>query len=201
MKVTNKKHLALAYLTQSIYYLQLSESVFSETKKQGNRHIIVSSTPIIDYEERTKWSDFNIIFPTLFVFYHGLELMLKGLLILSGQKPKPNHHLLVLLNNLTNKSEIDLAFINTIKKYIIEKELEKTPLGDWLKKNKLNVDGLYEWLRYPTDKNQLDIVENYPLQYKQDKILPFLEGIVSDSKILRTLAVSFYRKMVPESLD
>ena len=195
MKVKNKNHLALAYLTQSIHYLLLAESVFFETKQQGNKHIVISDTFITNYEEKTKWSDFNVIFPSLFVFYHGLELLMKGLLTLLENDPETNHRISILFSSLQNNSEIEPELRDKLQKYISTEEIDKTPLGEWLQKNKLSIDNLYERLRYPTDKSQSNITNNQPLEYKGDKMLPFLGEIIIDSKILRKLMVSLYRKI------
>ncbi len=196
MKIEDKKHLALAYLTQSIHYLLLSESVFLESVKQGNKYIIISDTEIIDFEEKTKWSDFNIIFPTLFVFYHGLELLMKGVLTLYNIDLKATHRVSVLFTNLEDCEEVDIELSSILKEYILENQLSHTPIGEWLKENNLNIDNLYERLRYPTDKNQLTLTNNQTLKYKGDEMIPFLEKIIANSGLLRKLIVSIYKKNV-----
>ena len=108
----DKKSLALAYLTQSIKYLDLAEKIFEQMVNKGNPHVVTSiggkhepESIWKDYCEQTKWSDFNIIFPALFIFYHGIELMIKGLFPLMGSEIPFGHidHKSDLLDKLKNE--------------------------------------------------------------------------------------------------
>ena len=111
----DKKSLALAYLTQSIKYLDLAEKIFEQMVNKGNPHVVTSiggkhepESIWKDYCEQTKWSDFNIIFPALFIFYHGIELMIKGLFPLMGSEIPFGHidHKSDLLDKLKNEKGI-----------------------------------------------------------------------------------------------
>ena len=76
-----KFNLARHFLTLSETYFFLVRNVLEENVKQGNLHLVTLDKEISEeeYDEMTKWSDFNI-FPILFNFYHGLELLMKGFL-------------------------------------------------------------------------------------------------------------------------
>ena len=70
-------------LTLSSEYLDLVKNIADKNIEQGNPHII-SDVMMTEkkYEEMTRWSDFIISIPSLSNFYHGLELLLKGFLML-----------------------------------------------------------------------------------------------------------------------
>ena len=96
-----KFNLARHFLTLSETYFFLVRNVLEENVKQGNLHLVTLDKEISEeeYDEMTKWSDFNI-FPILFNFYHGLELLMKGFLILTDNyKLKIDHDLEKALND------------------------------------------------------------------------------------------------------
>lgn len=199
----NKKPLAIAYLTQSIKYLELAEEVFGQMVRYGNKHTVVGGGGENkmddiwkDYHEQTKWSDFNIIFPTLFLFYHGIELMIKGLFPLLGSEI-PLGHKSDLLTTLKKQNGVKEEIVNIVDKYLNFDKLKQSPLGDWLQKNKLDVDDLYERLRYPTDKKHSILTNNLPLKYQEEKMIPFAKQIICDSEKLRALFVSQLNEIYP----
>jgi hypothetical protein len=53
-----------------------------------------------EYEEHIKWPDLNIIEPTLFNFYHGIELSLKSLIRAKDAELKNDHKLQIFWRNL-----------------------------------------------------------------------------------------------------
>ncbi len=196
MTSEKNEHLSLAFMSQSIDFLLLTEAVFEETLKQGNRHIIGSFLRVENYHEQTKWSDFNVIFPTLFIFYHGIELMMKGLLLLFGRELKHSHKLTELYAELKLINQKDLEFLVLVfSKYIESSNLVDTTLGNWLNKNQLNVNDLYERLRYPVSKNKTKLADNWPLIYQEERGISFIENILNDSKKMRELSVNISREL------
>ena len=201
-----EKSLALAYLTQSIKYLDLAEKIFEQMVNKGNPHVVTSiggkhepESIWKDYCEQTKWSDFNIIFPALFIFYHGIELMIKGLFPLMGSEIPFGHidHKSDLLDKLKNEKGIKIEIIEKIDKYLNFEKLKGTPLGDWMEINNININDLYERLRYPTDKSHLILTDNLPLKYQGEKMIPFAKQIIKDSKRLREVSVSQLNEIYP----
>ncbi len=66
-------------------YFQLTRNCLEELIKSGNSNYLRTnfdeniSKEDSDFalKERTKWSDYNVIQPILFNFYHSLELLMK----------------------------------------------------------------------------------------------------------------------------
>lgn len=194
----NKERLPLAYMTMGGKYLLLAENILQEMVSHDNPHIIATDNENIwdEYFEKTKWSDFNIIFPTLFLFYHGIELTMKGLTSLLGFEISPNHKK-DYLAQLEKNDELDKQILGIIKKYFDLSQLSGTPLSDWVTKNNLDVDNLYERLRYPTNKGLIGLTDDWPLKYKEQEMLPFAKMIINDSKQLRSLSLIQFHKIYP----
>jgi hypothetical protein len=99
------------------------------------------------YEEKTKWNDFNIGVPVLFNYYHGLELLMKGLLQEVHVKPeKQNHKLTDYFNQIVeNKSKFSTKIIDNLKTFL----LQDNPFEMFFTDNNGSVDDFYIMLRYP----------------------------------------------------
>ena len=88
---------AFSFWTVSFQYLMLVENISRETTSNRNPlgHMKdVKKGPITEDEllDATRWSDHILIIPLLFNLYHGIELLVKGfLLITPGVDVKPRH--------------------------------------------------------------------------------------------------------------
>lgn len=68
---------AISFFTVSSQYLHTSKLLLEKMYEYENMHIIVTDDESWEYyEEKTKYSDFNIILPVLFNLYHGLVFSL-----------------------------------------------------------------------------------------------------------------------------
>ena len=118
---------------------------------QGNRTTIISKSDgerdnWDKYEELTRWNDFNIGVPILFNFYHGLELMLKGLILeCGGNLEAKNHKLSNLLGKLkSSESPPSDGVIQIFDKYV-----NHGPFIEFFNSNDSNIDNFYQLLKYP----------------------------------------------------
>jgi hypothetical protein len=108
---------ALGFLTLAMYYHNLAGNVLCKIQ-ESNPHIVVGSKGIVDkYDEITKWSDFRVLIPTLFLFYHGLELQLKGLLAFHN-KVDTIHSLEKLLLLIKKEKSFPPEIITVAEKHI-----------------------------------------------------------------------------------
>lgn len=139
------------YIGLSYQFLNLSREAIKEMELQGNRTTIITASDDDKddwdkYEQLTRWNDFNIGVPILFNFYHGIELMLKGLILECGQNLEHrNHKLSQLLVKLKNA---DSPPSNGIIE-IFEKYVNHGPFIEFFKSNDSNVDNFYQLLKYP----------------------------------------------------
>lgn len=181
---------ALGFLTLAMNYHHLAESVL-EKIEESNIHIVFGTKGTVDrYGEITKWSDFRVLIPTLFLFYHGLELQLKGLLAFHD-KVNTIHSLQKLLSEVKKDGIFPEEIINVAERHI---DVEK--INIFLKKfitdNKLSVDDLYMALRYPTDRKLSGDFSYLGLKYKEDKIIPYVKLLIADCKILNEKTGEYY---------
>ncbi len=135
-------------------------------EKQGNHYIILSAGSASEeetwdnYHEKTRWNDNNIALPVLFNFYHGIELILKGLTIQCGSHFERTHILSELLNNLSKSKkppQNDLLVL-------LEEILDFDPNG-FYSENKTSSDKAYLLFRYPEvyndeDKKKYQVLSN-----------------------------------------
>ncbi len=124
-------------------------------EKQGNDLDIFSDGEMTDdeswenYENETRWSDQNIGVPTLFNFYHGLELLMKGLIERSGYQLKSNHKLTELLATVKEIPEVTDSLIEALEIHLYD----DNPFFEFFQENGGNVDKYFELLKYPESKN------------------------------------------------
>jgi len=187
---------ALLFLTLGTKYFNLVFNSLGETVKSGNPHIVSSDTEETiwdNYFEKTKWSDFMIIEPILFNFYHGLELFLKGLLLLCSQdNVKAQHGLLNLFKQIDPIDSIAKDVKEIIREHLVISEND-TFLYTFLKENNASIDQLYEALRYPSDKSFQNLNSYISLHYKEDGVIEYFKKIMQDIKTIQKFGVAFYR--------
>jgi len=186
----NKNQLKILWLfTIANKYFHLSKIVFEESLKSWN---IWMSENIDDtiYDEETKRSDFNIIIPNLFLFFHWIEVLLKWYTLLYWENSKHNHNIWVLYNNLQSKYAI--KDIHILEKYIIKEKLIY-PLNIFLKENNEDINMYYSFFRYSYNKSE-KIYKYLKLHYQEDKNKPLMRNIIQDINILNRSSVKAYRK-------
>lgn len=186
----------LALMTLGIKYLQLVQGVLRETIAQGNQHMLIFDREFswVEYHEQTRWSDFNVAEPVLFNFYHGLELIMKGLLhLVNGQQVQPSHDLENLLKAILKDTRFSAGIKNIFERHLMVKNLPPQ-LRDFLNQNHLDVDMLYGALRYPGDVKLVKINNYWRLHYNEKNAVPYFESIISDSNSLCVESVKLYRE-------
>ncbi|WP_274475610.1 HEPN domain-containing protein [Mangrovimonas aestuarii] len=160
-------------------FLQLSINAIEEMNKQGNATSIFMDGNLSDedaeleFAERTKWNDLNIGIPILFNFFHGIELILKGLIIhCGGELVGKNHKLTNLLENLKNTPNAPSdSLIEHFKNVLHNNEL-----SDFFTLNNKTVDSFYILFKYPEEKNG-ESIKFYQIRGKQK------EGLIRFNQI------------------
>lgn len=193
----NKFAVGLAFLTLSNKYLLLVRNILDENIKQGNLWMITGENEISlqDYDEKTKWSDFNIIIPTLFNFYHGIELLLKGFLILKINL-KFDHKITNLFGAFKDQYIESDNISDILKKYIDSQDSSMPEiLKSSIQNNDKTIDDLYEFLRYPASKNIMKIHNYFDLKYKDIDGVNFFSNLKNDTDLLIKKSVQLYSKI------
>jgi hypothetical protein len=140
-----------SYITLGYNFLQMTINSIDEMEKRGNKSLIISDGCLsqqateIYVSDITNWNDFTIGIPILFNFYHGVELVLKGLNLICGNNDvQYSHKLSDHVNSLrlcnNPPDAILLAFFEALLKY--------DPNG-FFEKNKSNSNQFYILFRYP----------------------------------------------------
>jgi len=173
--------------------------------KGKNPSVIISNTFIEkDFNEKTKYCDYSIIYSLLFLFYHWMELILKGfLLVLVKDDPKTkkpdtkkiaHHNIIKLLKEFKENYSCEKDIINFIEKYALKNNMPSFLKG-FFDKNELLVKDYFNYFRYPLDKN-FDIICDYKtITHTDKKGLTFFEDLLKDINKCQPLIVKLGRKI------
>lgn len=196
----NKENLnALLFLTLGSKYLNLVHNVLEETIKSNNAHIVVSDGNFSweDYYQKTKWSDFFIIEPVLFCLYHGFELTIKGLILLVDErKAESVHSISILYKKLLTLEKVPKDIKDIVGKYVAPSD--NNLISGFLAENSRDIDGLYESLRYPADKDFQSLNSYFRLHYKEAEALEEYKTILQDIRSLQASGTKFYKAYTQE---
>ncbi len=198
--------LALSFWTTAFQYLILVENISRETASQGNVAVIVrpysKGSPIIakESEEETRWSDLRIIIPLLFNLLHGIELLVKGFLFLDpAEILAKRHNLSELREKFKRKYPGQEILSRFLDKYTSEGHMPEL-LRRFLTENSLQVNELYQTLRYPTpDFTTMRVYSS--LKYQGEEGIPFFSDLHEDVYSVRLAAVSLGRSLEPRTAN
>ena len=182
-------------------YITMVENTLEKAIKSGNPSVIISDSYITDQDliNKTKYCDYSIIIPLLFLFYHWIELVLKAFLLVLVKEDadikKISHHNVIKLlkefkNNFSNEKDIIIFF----EKYI-KKDNMPNLLKMFFNKNNLSVRNYYNFFRYPLDKN-FNIKYDYSsIQYTNKEGLTFFKDLLKDINIYKKHIVRLGRDL------
>jgi len=183
MTLKEKSYKILLFSDQ---YITMVTNTLEMAIKSGNPSVIISDRYITDQDliNKTKYCDYSIVDPLLFLFYHWVELVLKGFLLVlvkeDGDIKKIAHHNIIKLlkefkNNFSNEKDI----INFFEKYTKKNNMPNV-LKMFFNKNNLSVKNYYNFFRYPLDKN-FNIKYDYSsIQYTNKEGLTFFKDLLKD---------------------
>ena len=143
------------YIGITYQFWNLVRESINEMEKIKNVSLLISGhdSNISDaesweiYEEKTKWNDFKIGVPVLFNYYHGLELLMKGLLQEINVEPRKKNHKLTeyYAQIIVHESKFTPEIINTLGQFLKKNNRFEKFFTD----NGGSVDDFYIMLRYP----------------------------------------------------
>ena len=193
-----KYNIALSFWTLSFQYLMLVQNGAGEIVSNGNPWNMLSDFPMSpnEYNEATRWSDHTISIPLLFNLLHGIELLIKGFLILNQYEDmKKSHYIIDLCNRFYRAYPNEKVLNQFFYKYTCEHKMPNI-MKNFLKDNNINIKSLYQGLRYPSPDFQ--VIRNYrSLKYKGEAGVHFFSDLESEIQEVRKAAVTFGRNLEP----
>lgn len=194
----------LSFLKISLDYLHTTENILEQMIGDGNQHVTSGDYSGMEniqkrYTESTKSSDFNVVLPMLFLFYHGIETLLKGLLFLknpdSDSVIKHQHNLKKLLNE-TKISYPELSFIKSLEKYLVRSDQTPLILKEFIDSNAdiKDINDLYSALRYPTDTSKKENYHYSKLKEREEEGILFAKELKELIGDICLQTVKKYRK-------
>ena len=169
-------------------FLRLVKNCLTESIIAENPSFLITSPKSLEetapeYEQYTKWSDFRVLIPILFNYFHGLELTLKGmcyLLEFNQHDPsarKISHKLSDWLSKFRTLYPQEENFASLIRESIYPCDKLYVLKNFYQANNLANSDIFYEILKYPYNK-KFDVDYNYAdLGPNGEGSIPFFERI------------------------
>lgn len=191
-KLLNDNFNEFLYLSQK--YLLTSKALLQNLEEYGNNNAVISENEISEEElnEKTKYCDYNIMVPTLYLFYHGLELLMKGIIISFKAEIKFNHKLTELLSNINNIDFIDIEYKDLLSKYI-SNPYTINFIKSFIKNSSISIDEIYEALRYPVLKGKKEVSYD-SMQYQGENIIEDCIKMTRDIDILIKKTIKIVRR-------
>jgi hypothetical protein len=182
--------IAVRHFMLSDNFFQLVESVLTETLSHNNV-ALYAGPPREDitehYRQMTKWSDFRILIPTLFNFFHGIELILKAANYkITPPLGQPNHKLTQLFAKFKSNYPTSTELIRIFEKYIFPSAIDCKILNSFYASNKMEDSGqFYEVFKYPYSKNFQFDFDYSELRNLESDGTDFFMQIIKDIQIIR----------------
>lgn len=182
-----------AILGSAVQFLHLVESVLNESLDQENANWYHGDPiSIKEFNHKTRWADFNLIRPVLFNFYHGLELLMKGLLLTVGRQVDSNHRLDELMSEVLASKDIPKDIKTKLQRHLESNSLLE-PMKGFINQNNISFSKLYEYLRYPLNKEGSEFSDYDVFEYQGERLLPYFEKVAKDSYYLRVKGIEFFK--------
>lgn len=189
--------LALSFWTVSFQYLTLAKNVSRETVFHHNDWVMSKNSKAGDiteeeYEETTRWSDHAIIIPLLCNLLHGIELLVKGFLLVDpNESIKKAHNIIDLCERFKKKYPEECHLIQFFDKYTDTKSIPDF-LKHFLTDNNLQLNEMYQAFRYPSpDFSTMRLYS--ALKYRGEEGTTFFSELDKDIKKARIEAVRLGR--------
>lgn len=185
-------------------YLNTSKNIMQQIVNCGNPWIMISDQPIEpqDYAEYVKWSDFNSLVPSMFLLMHGIELMLKGLVIWSdGSLLNYDHNPAILIDILNKDERITPSYLAMISKYVGAGDKNKL-IADFREINNIvDSSSIHVTLRYPDSRNDKASIDFSSFQYKEQDIMLDLTIMINDIESMLFMTNEIIRKANVNSVN
>ncbi len=196
---------ALAHWKLALKYLHLVKVIAGQIVACGNNFIATwhgngkeEPTPeevAKKLDEQTKWSDVWLIEPFLFNLYHGLELMLKGFVLLDTNASREGDHKLSdYIQRCKKMYPAEQVAFGLIDKYIDVTQMPDL-LREFFEMNNSTADDYYQLLRYPFDFKFTKKHAHFNLKYKGEDGIPFFTELTSDLDEMRRASVRLGKSM------
>lgn len=170
------------YITIAYKFHNLVASIIGEMEKSKNITTIISDSDKNksdeeiwkEYDYNVRWTDLKVGIPILFNFYHGLELLLKGLITFKNENIKLNHSLSQLLITFENQDNINnQRLVDWFNKYV---SFNNNPFKEVFVENNLdNTDSYHILFRYPGKKDSSLFNHGKLTGQSQNGLLKYLE--------------------------
>ena len=196
---SDRNILALSCWSVSFHYLRLVENAVRETVSQGNIWTMTRKTTagVIsadEYSESTKWSDHTIIIALIFNLLHGIELLVKGYLLVDPTETiGKRHNISELCRRFQNKYPDQNTLYRFFNRYTND-DCAPDLFRHFRIDNGLSIREFYQAFRYPSP--DFSSLRNYTsLKYNGDQGLIFFRELAKNIHEARVASVTLCRAL------
>ena len=184
---------ALALYIVGHQFLNSSQLLIENLVSHKNKNVIISDHELTDdeFDDKTKYCDYNIIIPILYNYYHGIELIMKAALEQVGQLKKVRHDIKKLSDDIKKAYSNDSGFARIITD-IIDNPINIVVTFEGVNQ-KITDFTIYEALRYPDKKDSL--IEYGCLMYNGERVLSELQRLNEHIESVKDITVKKYREL------
>jgi len=197
----NPKEKSWKFLLFSENYINMVTNNLEKAIETGNPSALVFKNKISveTLINKTKYCDYSIIIALLFLFYHWIELVLKGYLLAKVNENEITHHNIErLLEEFKNYYPDEKEIITFFEKYIQTNNMPLL-LKKFFNKNNLTTGGFYAFFKYPLDRD-FNIEYDYTdITYTDEQGLIFFNELLGDINQNKKYIVNLGRDI--KSLD
>jgi hypothetical protein len=189
------------YIGMGYQFHNLVRNSINEMQKGGNLNFILSEQfesedeGWANYDYITRWNDSKIGVPILFNFYHGLELIMKGMLDRFEVEFATNHSLENLLDKVKTLPNLPVELSSSFERYTY---LSDNPFELFFKNNNISPSQYYEALRYPTSRKKVKKYKYSAIRTDEvDGLYNFLTIMDDTNAIIKGIA-DWFKNNIPK---
>ena len=175
----------IAFLSLAVKYLGMSELAAREIERA---HTLKRSPK----RDKATWSVMLHGTPTLFTFFHGAELLMKGFVLAASDEALRGHG----LRDALGRFEKSVGSSDNRIGELLEPYISAIPatsfLGRVLAANCTDIDRWYDLLRYP-EPTKGDAFDHWDLRQESQETRSFWQRLSEDARALQSEAVELAR--------
>ena len=196
---SDRNILALSFWSVSFHYLRLVENAVRETVSQGNIWTMTRKTTagVIsadEYSESTKWSDHTIIIALIFNLLHGIELLVKGYILVDPEETIEKLHNISDLCRRFRDKYPDQHTLNRFFNRYTNDDCAPDLFRHFRIDNGLSIGEFYQAFRYPSP--DFTAIRNYTsLKYNGEQGLIFFRELAKNIHEARVASVTLCREL------
>lgn len=181
-------------------YIEVCQNLIDEMLKNYNPRVVVSDHEIDESQvaERLRYSSPSVILPALFCLYQGIELLLKGFVLIKAHQ-KARHNAEELVQSFSKYYPEEEVLSVLFKQFVLQPPCF---IKQYIELNRIkDISSFYNSLRYPDNNNSGEMYDYDSLMYLDNRLfIPQIKKVKDKIDSLLILSVRLFRKLEDQGL-